>query len=121
LIAEWRGNPAGFAFYFFHYSTWLGRAGLYLEDLFVKPELRGQGIGKALLVRLAKIAVQQHCYAVRWQVLDWNQPAIDFYEKLGAKVMREWLDVRLAGDALRRLAQSDDRPDSILPDDPISR
>jgi GNAT superfamily N-acetyltransferase len=107
VIAEWDGKPAGFAFYFFHYSTWLGRAGLYLEDLFVKPELRGRGIGKALLARLADIAVQENCYAMRWQVLDWNQPAIDFYERLGAEVMREWLDVRLSGDALTQLAASE--------------
>ena len=106
VIAEWDGVPAGFAFYFFHYSTWLGKAGLYLEDLFVKPELRGKGIGKAFLVHLAQIAVRENCYGMRWQVLDWNQPAIDFYEKLGAKVMREWLDVRISGESLRALAGS---------------
>jgi len=106
VIAEWDGVPAGFAFYFFHYSTWLGKPGLYLEDLFVKPELRGKGIGKALLVHLARIAVRENCYGMRWQVLDWNQPAIDFYEKLGAKVMREWLDVRISGESLRALAES---------------
>jgi len=104
VIAEWDGAPAGFAFYFFHYSTWLGKPGLYLEDLFVKPELRGKGIGKALLVHLAQIAVRENCYGMRWQVLDWNHPAIDFYEKLGAKVMREWLDVRISGESLRALA-----------------
>jgi GNAT superfamily N-acetyltransferase len=106
VIAEWDGKPAGFAFYFFHYSTWLGRAGLYLEDLFVRPEMRGRGIGKALLAHLAHIAVGENCYAMRWQVLDWNQTAIDFYERLGARVMREWLDVRLSGEALARLAGS---------------
>ena len=104
VIAESNGVPAGFAFYFFHYSTWLGKAGLYLEDLFVKPELRGKGIGKALLVHLAQIAVRESCYGMRWQVLDWNQPAIDFYERLGAKVMREWLEVRIKGESLRALA-----------------
>ena len=104
VIAEWNRAPAGFAFYFFHYSTWLGQPGLYLEDLFVKPELRGKGIGKALLVHLAQIALRENCYGMRWQVLDWNQPAIDFYEKLGAKVMREWLDVRITGESLRALA-----------------
>ena len=77
---------------------------MYLEDLFVKPELRGKGIGKALLVHLAQIALRENCYGMRWQVLDWNQPAIDFYEKLGAKVMREWLDVRITGESLRALA-----------------
>ena len=106
VIAEWEGQPAGFAFYFFHYSTWLGRPGLYLEDLFVWPELRGKGIGKALLSYLAQIAVRENCHSMRWQVLDWNQPAIDFYEKLGAKIMREWLDVRLSGEALIALAKS---------------
>jgi len=105
VIAEWQSKPAGFAFYFFHYSTWLGRPGLYLEDLFVWPELRGKGIGKALLSHLAQIAVRENCYSMRWQVLDWNQQALDFYEKLGAKVMREWLDVRLSGEALEALAR----------------
>ncbi|HVH85372.1 MAG TPA: GNAT family N-acetyltransferase [Terriglobales bacterium] len=106
LIAEWAGKSAGFAFYFFHYSTWLGKSGLYPEDLFVRPELRGKGIGKALLAHLAGIAVREHCYGMRWQVLDWNQPAIDFYEKLGAKVSKQWLDVRLSGSALESLAKS---------------
>ena len=106
IIAEWKGLPAGFAFYFFHYSTWLGRPGLYLEDLFVRPELRGKGIGKALLMELARVAIRENCYGMRWQVLDWNQTAIDFYEKLGAQVMREWLDVRIGGEALERLAGS---------------
>lgn len=104
VIAEWDGAPAAFAFYFFHYSTWSGKPGLYLEDLFVKPELRGKGIGRALLVHLAQIALRENCYGMRWQVLDWNQPAIDFYERLGATVMREWLDVRITGDRLRALA-----------------
>ena len=104
VIAELDGVPAGFAFYFFHYSTWLGKPGLYLEDLFVKPGLRGKGIGKGLLVHLAQIAVRENCYGMRWQVLDWNQPAIDFYEKLGAKVLRQWLDVRITGESLRALA-----------------
>ena len=104
VVSEWDGVPAAFAFYFFHYSTWLGKPGLYLEDLFVKPELRGKGIGKALLVHLAQIALRENCYGMRWQVLDWNQPAIDFYERLGAKVMREWLDVRISGASLRALA-----------------
>jgi GNAT superfamily N-acetyltransferase len=104
IIAEWKGMPAGFAFYFFHYSTWLGRPGLYLEDLFVRPELRGKGIGKALLTELARVAIRENCYGMRWEVLDWNQTAIDFYEKLGAQVMREWLDVRIGGEALEKLA-----------------
>ena len=104
VIASWQGESAGFAFYFFHYSTWLGKPGLYLEDLFVRPELRGKGIGKALLAYLAQIAVRENCYGMRWQVLDWNQSAIDFYEKLGARVMRQWLDVRLSRSAVESLA-----------------
>src|SRR6478736_5815492 len=90
LIAEWNRVPAGFAFYFFNYSTWLGRPGLFLEDLFVKPELRGKGIGKALLAELAKIAISENCYGMKWEVLDWNHPAIDFYELLDAKLRKEW-------------------------------
>lgn len=108
LIAEWEGEPAGFAFYFFHYSTWLGRPGLFLEDLFVKPRLRGKGIGKALLAELARIAIAENCYGMKWEVLDWNQPAIDFYEKLGAKVRKEWLTVRLMSGPMERLAKSVD-------------
>jgi GNAT superfamily N-acetyltransferase len=104
VIASWKGEAAGFAFYFFHYSTWLGRPGLYLEDLFVRPELRAQGIGRSLLAYLAQIGVRENCYGMRWQVLDWNQSAIDFYEKLGAKVMRQWLDVRLNRSAMESLA-----------------
>jgi len=104
IIADWEQQPAGFAFFFNHYSTWRGRAGLYLEDLFVRPEFRGKGIGKALLRYLAQVAVRENCYGMRWQVLDWNTPAIDFYKALGAEIMQEWLTVRLTGDALRFLA-----------------
>ncbi|HMK30248.1 MAG TPA: GNAT family N-acetyltransferase [Terriglobales bacterium] len=106
LIAEWERQPAGFAFYFFNYSTWRGRAGLYLEDLFVHPELRGKGIGKALLAELAEIALQENCYGLRWEVLDWNTPAIDFYERVGAEVLKQWLPVRLTGEPLLRLAEA---------------
>lgn len=104
LIAEWNGKPAGFGFYFYNYSTWQGRPGLYLEDLFVKPEFRGRGIGKALLLYLAKIAVDENCGRFQWQVLDWNTPAIDFYKSLGAEMMSAWLTMRVEGDAIRRLA-----------------
>ncbi len=104
LIADWDGVPAGFAFYFFNYSTWLGKPGLFLEDLFVKPELRGKGIGKALLAELAKIAQAENCYGMKWEVLDWNQPAIDFYESLDAKLRNEWITVRLMGAPMERLA-----------------
>jgi GNAT superfamily N-acetyltransferase len=104
LLAEWQGEPAGFAFYFFNYSTWLGKPGLYLEDLFVLPELRGNGIGKALLASLAKTAVENNCGRFQWQVLDWNKPAIDFYEALGAVNLKEWFTYRLEGENLRKLA-----------------
>ena len=104
LISEFDGRPAGFALYFFNYSTWLGRWGLFLEDLFVPPAHRGKGLGKALLRALARIAVEKNCYGMRWVVLDWNQPAIDFYEGLGAEVLKEWQVVRIMGDPLKRLA-----------------
>ncbi len=104
IIAEWDGKASGFAFFFFNYSTWLGKPGIYLEDLFVHPEMRGKGIGKALLQRLAQIAVQENCYGMRWQVLEWNEPAIKFYDSLGAKVMDEWETMRLAEPWLSRLA-----------------
>ena len=106
-IAEWSGEPAGFAFYFWNYSTWQGRPGLYLEDLFVRPRFRGKGIGKALLVHLARVALKNNCGRLVWQVLDWNTPAIEFYESLGAETMKEWLTMRVAGEALVRLATED--------------
>lgn len=105
LLAEHEGEPVGFAFYFFSYSTWRGRPCLYLEDLFVRPAARGKGLGLALMRSLAKEAVARHAARFVWQVLDWNQPAIDFYEALGAKVHREWLTVRLEGDAIDALAR----------------
>jgi GNAT superfamily N-acetyltransferase len=105
LIAEHDGEPAGFAFYFFAYSTWRGRPTLYLEDLFVPPEHRKKGIGIALMRRLARIAVDANCARFVWQVLDWNEPAIKFYESLGAEVLRSWLNVRMEGEALLRLAE----------------
>ncbi len=104
LMAEHDGVPAGFAFYFFNYSTWLGRPGLYLEDLFVLPEFRGHGIGKALLQRVAAIAVERNCPRLQWEVLDWNTPAIEFYRAMGADFLDEWRNVRVTGDALLRLA-----------------
>jgi GNAT superfamily N-acetyltransferase len=106
LIAEIDGQPAGFAFYFFNYSTWMGRPGLYLEDLFVHPEFRGLGIGKALLQEVAAIAVEKNCPRLQWEVLDWNTPAIDFYSAMGAEFMDTWRNVRVAGVALQRLAGS---------------
>ncbi len=94
----------GFALFFHNFSTFLGRKGLYLEDLFVKPECRGKGYGKALLVRLAQIAVERNCGRFEWSVLDWNTPSIEFYEAMGATVMPEWRIVRAAGDALTKMA-----------------
>lgn len=96
--------PAGFAFYFFNYSTWQGQPGLYLEDLFVKPAYRKLGIGKALLAELAKIALKRGCGRMQWQVLDWNQPAIDFYEAMGAKILKTWLPCRVEGAEIARIA-----------------
>ncbi len=104
VIAEWDAEPAGFALFFYNYSTWQGRPGLYLEDLFVRPAFRKKGIGKALLVYLARVAVEENCGRFQWQVLDWNQPSIDFYESLGAKKMSEWITMRVDGDDLRKLA-----------------
>jgi GNAT superfamily N-acetyltransferase len=104
LIAESDGQPAGFAFYFFNYSTWMGRPGLYLEDLFVLPEFRGLGLGRALLENVAAIAVENNCPRLQWEVLDWNTPAIDFYRAMGAEFLDEWRNVRVSGDALKRLA-----------------
>jgi len=104
VIAEWDNRPAGFAFFFYHYSTWRGQPGLYLEDLFVLPEMRGKGIGKALLEHLAKVALRENCYGIRWMVLEWNEPAIKFYDSLGAELLGEWETMLLRGAALERLA-----------------
>jgi GNAT superfamily N-acetyltransferase len=98
------GTPAGFAIFFTNYSTFLARPGLYLEDLFVSPEFRGQGIGKALLLHLARLAHQRGCGRMEWTVLDWNQPAIEFYESIGAERKTEWTICRLSGAALARHA-----------------
>jgi GNAT superfamily N-acetyltransferase len=104
-LAEWDGAVAGFALWFFSYSTWQGRPGLYLEDLFVRPAQRGRGVGKALLVHLARTAVAEGCGRFQWQVLDWNTPAIRFYESLGAKPLPDWTTMRLSGGDLERLAR----------------
>ena len=104
LIADRDGQPAGFALYFFNYSTWKGCPGIYLEDIFVHPEFRGLGIGKALLQQVASIAVQKGCPRLQWEVLDWNTPAIDFYRAMGAEFLDEWRNVRVSGEALDRLA-----------------
>lgn len=103
LIAEWEGAPAGFALFFHNYSTFLAQPGIYLEDLFVDVEKRGRGIGKALLICLAQVAVERGCGRLEWSVLDWNEPAIGFYKSLGAKPMDEWTIFRVTGDALIKL------------------
>lgn len=105
LMAEHEGRPAGFALYFFNYSTWVGRPGIYLEDIFVDPALRGLGIGKALLERVAQIAVEMGCQRLQWAVLDWNTPAIEFYRSKGGVFTDEWRNVRVTGEAIQRLAE----------------
>jgi GNAT superfamily N-acetyltransferase len=104
LIAEWEGQAAGYALFFGFYSTWEGRPGLFLEDLFVREPFRGRGIGRALLAKVAGMAQRENSYGVRWEVLDWNQPAIDFYKRLGATFLDRWKSVLLAGEALERTA-----------------
>lgn len=104
LIARLDGQPVGFAVYFFNYSTFLGRPGLYLEDLFVRPEARRRGVGRRLLEHLAAIALERGCARMEWAVLDWNERAIEFYRSLGASPNEEWTTYRLSKDALRRLA-----------------
>lgn len=106
LIAEWSGQPAGFALFFPNYSTFLARPGIYLEDLFVYPEFRGRGIGKKLLCHLAQIAVARKCGRLDWSVLDWNEPAIRFYQGIGARAMDDWTQFRLAGESLSNLADA---------------
>ncbi|HEY0794933.1 MAG TPA: GNAT family N-acetyltransferase [Acidisarcina sp.] len=110
LIAEYDGHPAGFALYFLNYSTWRGRAGIHLEDLFVRPAFRGHGIGLALLSRLAAITVERQFGRLQWEVLDWNHPAIDFYRRLGAEFLDEWRIMRVTDAALAELAQSGRAP-----------
>jgi len=105
LIAEWDQQPAGFALFFHNFSTFLALPGIYLEDLFVKPELRGHGIGKALLKYLAQLAVERKCGRLEWSVLDWNKPAIDFYKSFGASPMDEWTVYRLTGESLINFAK----------------
>lgn len=104
LLAEHRGQPAGFAVFFHSFSTFLGKPGLYLEDLFVKPELRGNGIGRELLACLARLALERDCGRLEWSVLDWNDPAIRFYKDLGALPLDGWTGFRMTGDSLSQLA-----------------
>ncbi|OHX19014.1 GNAT family N-acetyltransferase [Chromobacterium sphagni] len=108
LLCHVDGQLAGFAVYFFSYSTWLGKNGLYLEDLYVTPQIRGAGAGKALLRHLARLACENDCGRFEWSVLDWNQPAIDFYQSIGAAPQAEWVRYRLAGADLRHFAYGED-------------
>jgi GNAT superfamily N-acetyltransferase len=103
VIASCDGVDAGFALFFHSYSTFLALPGIYLEDLFVEPSFRGKGLGKALLRHLARLAIERDCGRLEWAVLDWNQPAIDFYKSLGAEPMEEWTTYRLTGEALQRM------------------
>ena len=105
VIAEWDRQAAGYAFFFGFYSTWVGRPGLFLEDLFVRPQFRGLGIGKSLLAHIAGLAREEQCFGVRWQVLDWNQAAIDFYKSIGATFLDDWRSVLLTDEPFQRLAE----------------
>jgi GNAT superfamily N-acetyltransferase len=107
LICELDGQPIGFAVYFYSYSTWLGRKGMYLEDLYVSPQQRGVGAGKALLRHLARLACDSGCGRLEWSVLDWNEPAIQFYRSIGASPQDEWVRYRMAGDELKAFAHGD--------------
>ncbi|MGN6621528.1 MAG: GNAT family N-acetyltransferase [Sphingomonas sp.] len=107
VIAERDGAPVGFALFFHNFSTWTGKKGLYLEDLYVTPEARGSGVGRQLLNHLAAVAVERDCARFEWAVLDWNQPAIDFYTSQGAEMMADWRIERVTGKALARLAERD--------------
>jgi GNAT superfamily N-acetyltransferase len=108
LIAQLDGEPVGFAIYFATYSTFLARQGIYLEDVYVREAKRGQGVGKQLLAAVARVAADRQCGRLEWSVLDWNKPAIDFYESLGAGAQSEWIKYRLTGDALQALANQCD-------------
>ena len=106
LIAEWDAQPAGYALFFGFYSTWVGRAGFFLEDLFVREQFRHRGIGTALLAHVVRIAQQEGCYGMRWEVLNWNQPAIELYKRLGATFLDKWVSMLLTGEALEQLAEA---------------
>ncbi len=105
VMAEWDGQPVGYALFFDYYSSFEGRPGLFLEDIYVRGQYRGKGIGKALLARVASVARENNCFGVRWQVLDWNTPAIEFYKELGATFLDDWKTVSLDGDALEHVAK----------------
>jgi len=109
IIADYKNEPAGFMLFFHNYSTFLGKPGIYLEDLFVKPEFRGKGIGKILLTYLGKLAVERGCGRIEWSVLDWNEPSIKFYKSFGSKPMDEWTVFRVTGNAIENLAELFDK------------
>lgn len=106
LICEIDGTPIGFAVYFYNYSTWLGKHGIYLEDLYIDPKFRGMGYGKKLIKKVAKIAVNNGCDRFQWSCLDWNKPSLDFYNSIGAEQLNEWIALRLSGDKLKEFAES---------------
>lgn len=107
IIGEYEGKPVGFALFFHNFSTFLGRAGVYLEDLFIKPEYRGMGFGKAMLQRLAQITVERGCGRLEWYCLDWNKPSIDFYKSLGAVSLDDWTTYRMTGDILEEFGKKE--------------
>ncbi len=106
IIAEYRGTPAGYAMYYYNFSSFIGKPGIFLEDIYVKPEFRGKGIGKSFLVYLSKLALKSRCWGLEWACLNWNKPSINFYESIGAQHREEWRVYRLKGNALSRLAES---------------
>jgi len=106
IVAEWNGEAAGMAFYFYNYSTWQGRSGIFIEDLFVRPRFRGKGIGRALMAKLAQTAIAETCHGIRWEVLDWNKPAIEMYQHLGSKFRDGWKIMQITGQELGELARS---------------
>ena len=106
IIAEWSREPAGMAFFFYNYSTWQGRPGIFIEDLFVRPRFRGKGIGRALMAKLAQTAIGEKCHGIRWEVLDWNKPAIDVYQHLGSKFREGWRIMQITGQELIELART---------------
>ena len=105
IIAEWDGQPAGMAFFFYNYSTWQGRPGIFIEDLFVRPLFRRKGIGRALMAYLARTAIAEKCHGIRWEVLDWNKPAIEMYQHLGSKFRDGWKIMQISGKELTELAE----------------
>jgi GNAT superfamily N-acetyltransferase len=107
LICEYREKPAGFALYFHNFSTFLGKPGIYIEDLFVRPEYRGRGLGRALFARIAAIAEERGCGRLEWSCLDWNEPSIKFYQSRGGRPLDDWTTYRITGDALKKLAEEE--------------